>query len=465
MPSRTKGYRDSLATMRSMARLYRCPETRAKQPLSLVWALSFATVVAIAATASGILLGCGSGGEATPDACGADCGLSCGDGTLTAPEACDDNNVVDGDGCRSDCTIERCGDQRVDRAEACDDGNSVDTDECRNNCKLPRCGDATISVGEVCDDSNANGGDGCSADCKKIEVCGDTFIDLHESCDDGNLVSGDDCSAQCNLEIPVALRVVAGNLSSGNLQNYNGGHGARIFTALQADIVLVQEMNVGDNSATAMRAFVDATFGAGAYFTRGAGAIPNGVVSRFPIISAGEWTDSQIPNRTFVYARIDLPNSPRDLWAVSLHLSTNGTLRPLEADELIGLIQANIPANDYLVLGGDLNAGTRNESALMKLSAVVQTAVAAPVDQNGLGATNSPRNRPFDWVLADPDLQPLTVTTTIGGISTASGFVFDTRLFSQTQLDATFAPAQVGDSAATGMQHMAVARDFVVPAQ
>ena len=457
--------RDSLAIMRNMARLDRCPRTKLGQRSSHVWALSFATVVAIAATTSVAAPGCGSGGEATPDACGADCGLSCGDGTLTTPEACDDGNVVDGDGCRSDCTMERCGDQRVDRPEACDDGNSEDTDGCRNNCKLPRCGDAVLSVGEACDDGNANGGDGCSADCKKIEVCGDTFIDLHESCDDGNLVGGDDCSAQCNLEIPVALRIVAGNLSSGNLQNYDGGQGVRIFAALQPDIALVQEMNFGDNSATAMRTFVDTTFGAGAYFTRGAGAIPNGVVSRFPIVSAGEWTDSQIPNRTFVYARIDLPNSPRDVWAVSLHLSTNGTLRPLEADELIGLIQANIPANDYLVLGGDLNASTRNESAIMKLSAVVQSAVAAPVDQNAVGATNAPRNRPLDWVLADADLQPFTVATNIGGIATAAGFVFDTRLFSQPQLDASFAPALVGDSAATGMQHMAVARDFVMPAQ
>ncbi|MBP9085845.1 MAG: hypothetical protein KBG15_06985, partial [Kofleriaceae bacterium] len=320
-------------------------------------------------------------------------------------------------------------------------------------------------VDEACDDGNANGGDGCAADCKKIEVCGDRFIDLHESCDDGNLIGGDNCSAQCNLEIPVALRIVAGNLTSGNLPNYDGGHGARIFAALHPDIVLIQEMNSGDNSATALRSFVDATFGAGAYYARGAGTIPNGVVSRFPIISAGEWTDSQIPNRTFVYARIDLPNSPRDLWAVSLHLSTNGTLRPLEADELIGLIQAEVPATDYLVLGGDLNTSLRNESAIMKLSAVVQTAVAAPVDQNGLNATNAPRNKPFDWVIADGDLQPFTVSTNIGGITAAAGFVFDTRLFSQAQLDAGFAPALVGDSAATGMQHMAVARDFVMPAQ
>jgi cysteine-rich repeat protein len=400
--------------------------------------------------------GCGSSSQESLDACGATCTARCGDGTVQAPEVCDDGNGSNGDGCHSDCTIERCGDMRVDGAEVCDDGNIIDTDACRNNCTLPRCGDGVTSVGEVCDDNNAVGGDGCAADCKKIEVCGDRAIDVHESCDDGNLVGSDGCSSTCNLETPFALRIVAGNLTSGNLSNYDGGHGTRIFSALQADVALVQEMNAGDNSATALRMFVDGAFGAGKYFTRGSGSIPNGVVSRFPIVLAGEWTDPQISNRTFVYARIDLPNSPRDLWAVSLHLSTNGTLRPAEADALVAAMSTMIPANDYLVIGGDLNSGLRTESAIVKLGALLQVAVTAPSDQNGTSFTNAPRNKPFDWVLADPDLQALAVATTIGPILKPSGLVFDTRLFAQTDL---------GDSATTGMQHMAVVRDFVVQAE
>ncbi|HPH65522.1 MAG TPA: DUF4215 domain-containing protein [Kofleriaceae bacterium] len=407
---------------------------------------------------------CGSS-PATLDACGTDCATLCGDRNVTAPEQCDDGNQVDGDGCHNDCTIERCGNQRVEGAEACDDGNSVDTDACRNDCKLPRCGDNVVSVGETCDDGNAVGGDGCAADCQKREVCGDNVIDLREGCDDGNTLGSDGCSAMCNLETPLPIRIVAGNLTSGNLSNYDGGHGVRLFAALHADVALVQEMNFGDNSATALRNFVDTAFGAGYAFTRGSGTIPNGVVSRFPIVSSGEWTDPEISNRTFVYARIDLPNSPRDLWAVSLHLSTNGTLRPPEADELVALIQAQIPATDYLVLGGDLNASLRNESALMKLGAVVQIAGPFPVDQNNVNSTNANRNKPYDWVLADPDLQPLVTSTIIGTITAPAGFVFDTRLFTQLALDASFTPALVGDSAAPNMQHMAVVRDFVVPPQ
>lgn len=51
----------------------------------------------------------GSGGD----------GDVCGDGMQTGTEACDDNNVVPGDGCRADCTVEACGDGIVDAGMTC----------------------------------------------------------------------------------------------------------------------------------------------------------------------------------------------------------------------------------------------------------------------------------------------------------------------------------------------------------
>jgi cysteine-rich repeat protein len=57
----------------------------------------------------------------------------CGDGELGGVEACDDDNLEDGDGCESDCTLS--------------------------------CGNGTVDPVEVCDDGNAQGGDGCSAAC------------------------------------------------------------------------------------------------------------------------------------------------------------------------------------------------------------------------------------------------------------------------------------------------------------
>lgn len=51
---------------------------------------------------------------------------------------------------------------------------------------------------EACDDGDVVGGDGCSAACE-IEgdepVCGDHVIDAGEACDDG-----DGCSAACTVE-------------------------------------------------------------------------------------------------------------------------------------------------------------------------------------------------------------------------------------------------------------------------
>ena len=40
-------------------------------------------------------------------------------------EGCDDENVLNGDGCSFECLIEQCGNGRVETpAEECDDGNN-----------------------------------------------------------------------------------------------------------------------------------------------------------------------------------------------------------------------------------------------------------------------------------------------------------------------------------------------------
>jgi len=39
----------------------------------------------------------------------------------------------------------------------------------------------------------------------------------------------------------------------------------------------------------------------------GTWAMPNGVISRWPILSSGQWNDSQLTNRSFVWAVIDIP--------------------------------------------------------------------------------------------------------------------------------------------------------------
>jgi cysteine-rich repeat protein len=63
---------------------------------------------------------------------------SCGNGTRDADEACDDGNVIAGDGCSPDCrSTETCGNGTVDHAvgEVCDDGNTAPDDRCCSDCR------------------------------------------------------------------------------------------------------------------------------------------------------------------------------------------------------------------------------------------------------------------------------------------------------------------------------------------
>lgn len=99
----------------------------------------------------------------------ADCaqlGATCGDGAMEPGcEECDDGNVLNEDGCDSNCTFPRCGNGVTTSGEECDDGNLADDDGCDSNCTVTACGNDIRTTGEVCDDDNVSNGDGCSATC------------------------------------------------------------------------------------------------------------------------------------------------------------------------------------------------------------------------------------------------------------------------------------------------------------
>lgn len=272
---------------------------------------------------------------------------------------------------------------------------------------------------------------------------------------DGNVPDGNAPSPQAGN-----FRLVTGNLTTGNYQAYEAP-GIRIFRGLAPDVAMVQELNFATNSTADLRSFVDQAFGAEFSFTRGAasGQIPNGIVSRYPIIASGEWLDTEVGNRDFVWARIDIPG-PTDLFAVSVHLlSSTATERNVEAGELVQNIQ-DLPVDAYVVLGGDFNTGSRTESCVLTLSAVLATAGPFPVDQADLGTTNSTRSKPYDWVLVNSALQALQTGVTIGHNVFGHGAVIDTRVYAPIS---DLAPALAGDSGAPNMQHMAVVRDFALP--
>lgn len=257
------------------------------------------------------------------------------------------------------------------------------------------------------------------------------------------------------------LRVMTANTTSGNRQSYDPGEGVRIFQGVHPDVALIQEFNYGDNSDTAIRGFVNTAFGSGFSYYRERGAqIPNGVASRYPIVASGNWVDPRVSNRSFAWARIDIPGTP-DLWAVSVHLLTsNASNRDLEAKALVSEIQKAMPAGDYLVIGGDLNSGSRTEACLTSLSAVVSTTAPFPADNLGNANTSGSRSKPYDWVMPSPNLRSFATAVIIGAHSFANGLVVDSRVYAPIS---ELSPVMMADSAASNMQHMAVVEDFMMP--
>lgn len=266
--------------------------------------------------------------------------------------------------------------------------------------------------------------------------------------------------AQSNL----ALRVMAANITSGNNQSYLD-HGVRIFQGLKPDIVCIQEFNTTTNT---IRAFVDTAFGTNFNYFRESVAgydIPNGVISRWPIIASGSWDDSESPNRGYAWAQIDLPGTTNDLYVVSVHLLTaNASTRGIEATELKGLIQTHIlatNANAWIVVGGDMNTDTRTESAINTFTTFLSdNPKPADGDSPEKEGTNAGRSKPYDYVLPSFSLANFLTPSVVGTRTFAKGLVFDSRVYAPLS---DVAPVQSGDSGAVNMQHMAVIKDFLVP--
>jgi endonuclease/exonuclease/phosphatase family metal-dependent hydrolase len=199
--------------------------------------------------------------------------------------------------------------------------------------------------------------------------------------------------AQSNLN----LRVMAANTTSANNQSYEP-EGIRIFQGLNPDIVAIQEFQYGGSSASNdLRTLVNIAFGTEfSFFVEPTGNIPNGIVSRYPIIAAGSWDDTQVNDRGFAWAQIDLPGT-NDLYVVSVHLLTaNSTVRNTEATNLKALIQANFPSNAWLIVGGDCNTDARSEACINTFKTFLSDS-PIPTDavSGGNEDTNAGRNKPL----------------------------------------------------------------------
>ena len=259
------------------------------------------------------------------------------------------------------------------------------------------------------------------------------------------------------------VRILAGNISSGNNQSYDEGPGNRILQGLKPDVALLQELNVGNNTAAEYRTWVNTNFGATfSYFCESGKNIPNGIVSRYPILSSGVWDDTQLTDREFVWARIDIPGD-KNLWAISVHLKASkdsSSTRNTQATNLKAYIQSQVPAADYVVIGGDFNTYSRTEACLTTLSSIMVTTAPWPADQAGNTNTNASQGSPYDWVMPSSSLAARAAPLVIGSHAFTNGLVFDSRDYTPLS---DVSPVISTDSGATNMQHMAVMRAFLMP--
>lgn len=252
------------------------------------------------------------------------------------------------------------------------------------------------------------------------------------------------------------IRLMAANLTSGNLQSYDPGHGMRIMKAMQPDIIMIQEFNYTSGSLSSL---VTSNFGSDYQYYCGKGQIPNGVISRYPIVSSGMWPSTEISNRDWDWAVIDIPG-PRDMLVISVHLSTKRNAS--EMPKLRDRIKAKVTAdnkNYYVVIGGDFNTSSRS-SVKTHLSGDYSTGAPYPVDQNGKDGTNASREKPYDWVLLDKTLAALETPLKIGNRSYKNGHVFDSRVYQSLGELGDVPPVQAGDSKASNMQHMGVIKEI-----
>lgn len=276
----------------------------------------------------------------------------------------------------------------------------------------------------------------------------------------------------------VSFRAMAANISTGNNQSYDPGHGIRIFKAVKPDIVMIQEFRYGRNNDDDINSMVSSTFGPEYFYSRGryvdSSWIPNGIISRFPIIESGYWKSNLANNRDWDWAILDLPGN-KELLVVSLHLLTEKNAQ--EIGPLTREIENKI-ADDkkknleyYVMVGGDFNSSTVLNGKT-DLKRVVYTSFSnngsRPKDQDGDTTTNATRGKTLDVLLVDDDLQQKEIPTIIGRHSYDHGHVFDSRVYDKLGELGDVTPVQADDCKGGKPiynQHMAVIRDFEFIAQ
>jgi cysteine-rich repeat protein len=141
---------------------------------------------------------CGSG--LICSAMGACVAVACGDGIVSGTEQCDDGNLDQTDGCRTDCTF-TC--TTANAATNCDDGNECTTDACTGTGTASRC-THTVRTGTCTLPGGGTGTCNATGACVTSASCGNGRREGSEQCDDGNTNDNDGCRRDCTFTCTTA---------------------------------------------------------------------------------------------------------------------------------------------------------------------------------------------------------------------------------------------------------------------
>ena len=259
------------------------------------------------------------------------------------------------------------------------------------------------------------------------------------------------------------IQVMSANLVSGGWPNINYySNSRRIFQGLTPDIVLIQEFKVATGSTR--EEYVNEVFGPGYYLYYEIGSSPNGIISRWPFKSAGEWSDPEVSDRDFAWAVINIPGDI-DLQVVSVHLKaspgpTERETRRVESEQIKAYVQANFDDDHYILVGGDLNTyHSPVEPCLSVFASFLDYNDHTPADRLGNSDTNEGRDKRYDWLMANHLLDELHTTTMVGtqDRSYSEGIVFDSWVFPNVASEVP--PIKYDDSHGT-MDHMGMIKTY-----
>lgn len=168
----------------------------------------------------------------------------------------------------------------------------------------------------------------------------------------------------------------------------------------QAAVVLLQNFSVGDNSQAELTDWVGRNFGAEFSFVRDDKSLsPSGIISRFSMVEYGVWESSAVEDTgvdgRLLWAKIKLPGKT-DLWIVNTRFAAVSETRYEQAKDLLARVVEQVPDEDYLIVGGQLNITDSDDPALEVLATVVDVEGPRILIQQGSDV--------YDWLLADTDL-------------------------------------------------------------